>query len=88
MEHTESSEFKSECGEHSKTAKVSIDGRKVKLKQGIYSVGDLKAALDVPSEYELERVQEGAFIPLDEMDQIRICGDEEFISHVRCGSSS
>jgi hypothetical protein len=67
---------------------VHIDGRQVKLGAGKYVVSVLKQKLGVPAEYELERVKHGLFDPLPDDSVFRIHGGEEFVSHVRTGSSS
>lgn len=68
--------------------KVVLNGEKVKIDSGTYSVTNLKASLSIPSDYELEIIEDGQFKPLADNDEITICGREEFVSHVKCGGSS
>lgn len=67
---------------------VSIDGRHVTLKSGEYLVSVLKQKLGVPPEYELELVERGQFHPLADGSNFKLHKPEEFISHLRTGSSS
>jgi len=67
---------------------VRIDNRQVTLKTGEYLVSALKQILGVPIEYELELVRCGQFHPLADTDHFKLHEPEEFISHVRTGSSS
>ena len=68
--------------------KVVLNGEKVKIDSGVYKVSNLKASLGVPSDYELELIEDGQFKPLPDNSEIIICGREEFVSHVKCGGSS
>jgi len=67
---------------------VSIDGREVKIKPGDYVVSNLKSILGVSPDYVLDQVRGGQLIPLNDGDTIKVHNHEEFISHVRCGTSS
>lgn len=67
---------------------VKIDNRDVKLAAADYLVSVLKQKLGVPPEYELERVEHGQFHPLVDDSIFKLYKHEEFISHVRTGSSS
>ena len=67
---------------------VKIDGNEVTIDAGHYLVTDLKTRLGVPSEYELEIVEDGQFRPLGDQDRIKVEDHDEFVSHVRCGASS
>lgn len=67
---------------------VSIDGRKIAILARVYSVPELKNLLNVPLDYELELVKGGKFHPLVDGDTYKVHGNEEFLSHVRCGGSS
>jgi len=68
--------------------KVVLNGDKVKIDSGTYIVSNLKVSLGVPSDYELDIIEDGQFKPLCDNDEITICGHEEFVSHVKCGGSS
>jgi hypothetical protein len=67
---------------------VTIDGRGVTLPAGDYLVAVLKQKLAVPADYELEQVKHGQFHPLADESTFQLRKHEEFISHVRTGSSS
>ena len=67
---------------------VSIDGRSDMLPQGRYLVSDLKQRFSIPADYELDRVDDGEFIPLADTDHIEIHEKEIFVSHVRRGGAS
>ena len=71
-----------------KKVKVVLNGEKVKIDSGTYKVSSLKVSLGIPSDYELEIIDDGQFKPLLDNDEITICGREEFVSHVKCGGSS
>ena len=73
---------------HPHTVQVTIDGRQVELASGEYIVSELKLKLGVPAEYELEHIKHGTFQPLADNSVFKLHHDEEFISHVRTGSSS
>lgn len=88
MQNIDASTNKQPHPHHEHTVKITIDGRKIEIAPGSYSVADLKSKLGIPVEYELEIVEDGLFIPLDVAAQISIHGHEEFISHVKCGASS
>jgi len=42
----------------------------------------------VSPDYVLDQVKSGQLIPLNDGDTIKVHNHEEFISHVRCGTSS
>jgi len=67
---------------------VTIDGNPMKIHRGHYVVSDLKEALGVSPDYELDQVIDGEFKPLDDTAKIVIKGDEVFVSHVRRGGAS
>jgi hypothetical protein len=67
---------------------VEIDGDLREISADTYQVSVLKSLLGVPLEYELELVKGGKFHPLADGETYKVHGHEEFISHVRCGSSS
>lgn len=67
---------------------VTVDGTPRPVPKGKYLVSEFKALLDVPVEYELDRVEAGRFEPLADDASLHIKGDEVFVSHVRRGGSS
>jgi hypothetical protein len=73
---------------HPQTVEVTIDGRQVALTVGDYVVSTLKNKLNVPADYELEHVKNGILQPLADNETFKLHHAEEFISHVRTGSSS
>lgn len=73
---------------HQNELQVTIDSRHVTIASGDYLVYVLKQKLGVPPEYELERVEHGQFHPLADESYFKLHKSEEFISHVRTGSSS
>jgi hypothetical protein len=79
---------KHEKPHHEHLVSILIDARKIEIAAGHYQVSDLKIRLGVPPEYELEIIEHGQFQPLEDADHVHIHGDEEFVSHVRCGASS
>ena len=74
--------------DHVREVVVSIDDRKAVILARVYSVPELKNLLNVPLDYELELVKGGKFHPLTDNDTYKVHGQEEFLSHVRCGGSS
>jgi hypothetical protein len=68
--------------------KVKIDGNPRDIAADTYQVPVLKNLLGVPLDYELELVKGGKFHPLVDGDTYKVHGNEEFLSHVRCGGSS
>lgn len=67
---------------------VRIDGKDITLPVGDYRVSELKKLLGVLIDYDLDHVKHGVFehLPDDSMFELR--HHEEFVSHVRTGSSS
>lgn len=74
--------------EHQHEVEVTIDGQHLTLAAVDYLVSVLKQKLGVPPEYELEQVAHGQFLPLADESTFKLHKHEEFISHVRTGSSS
>lgn len=74
--------------EHPGEVNVSIDGRHLWVTVGDYLISELKQKLGVSPDYELERVEHGQFHPLADEETFKLHKHEEFISHVRTGSSS
>lgn len=73
---------------HSHKVKITLNDKKVTIESGSYKICDLKTALSVPNDYILEIVKDGQFSPLENNDELIICGHEIFVSHVKCGGSS
>lgn len=75
-------------GNKPRLVEVSIDGNPHEIAADTYQVSVLKTLLGVPLDYELELVKGGKFHPLADSDTYKVHGHEEFLSHVRCGSSA
>lgn len=74
---------------HHREVEVTIDNdHQVTLLVGDYLVSVLKQKLGVPPEYELELLEQGKLHPLTDDSTFKLYKHEEFISHVRTGSSS
>ena len=71
-----------------KLVTVTIDDKGKEIRAGKYQVSDLKQALGVPVDYELDEVKHGEFKPLEDNGHIHIEGREVFVSHVRRGGAS
>lgn len=67
---------------------VELNGDPRRLRAGEYTGRELKAALDVPIEHELEQVIKGEFKPVANDKKIHIKGGEKFVSHCGQGQSS
>ncbi len=67
---------------------VTIDGTPKLIPAGHYLVADLKVALGVPADYELDRVVGREFKPLLEGDTVVVHEGDVFVSHVRRGGSA
>jgi hypothetical protein len=80
---------KNEDDEHKdKKVKILVDSHPKHLSPGQYLVSDLKIAVDVPAEKELDLVVNGALTPLADTATIVVAEGEVFFSHVRRGGSS
>lgn len=85
------SEEKNEKGEKEKkeTVTVIVDNAPHKIDAGTYLVSDFKAMVGVPADKELDRVEQGKLIPLDDSATIEIGrSGGRFVSHVRRGGAS
>ena len=71
-----------------KLVTVTIDTQKKEIHRGNYVVSDLKAALGVPPQKELDIVKDGKLDPLSDSSHIVIKGGEVFVSVVHSGGSS
>jgi hypothetical protein len=69
---------------------VTVKGKTktVEISKGRHTVQEIKQKGDVPSAFELEQKINGKLVPLDDNGSVEICGNEEFVGHVRDGSSS
>jgi hypothetical protein len=70
------------------TVEVELNGTPRRIRGGEYRGRELKIALDVPVDHELERVVDGEFRPIHNDDELRVHGGEKFVSHCGQGSSS
>lgn len=73
---------------HGHTITVTIDGQPKQIRQGRYLVSELKAALGVSTDLELDQVENGEFKLLDDNSHINIKDGDVFVSHVRRGGAS
>lgn len=71
-----------------KEVMIKINDEPYKVKPGVYTVAALKGIGKVPLAYELEQVIAGKLTPLKDDASVTICGGEQFVGHVRDGSSS
>ncbi|HEX7935786.1 MAG TPA: hypothetical protein VF573_22340 [Paraburkholderia sp.] len=76
-------------GEHAHLVEVTVDNRKVSVKEGAYVVAAFKADVGVSTDRLLDRVVgPGKFEELADDQTIHVHAGEVFISHVKQGSSS
>ncbi len=75
-------------GNHAPIVTVTLNGAARKLRSGRYTGRQLKDALDVPAQYELDQVVEKDFRPISDSDHLVIKGGECFVSHCGQGASS
>lgn len=73
---------------HGHTITVMIDGHPKEIRQGRYLVSELKSALGVSADLELDQVENGEFNPLDDKGHINVKKGDVFVSHVRRGGAS
>lgn len=74
--------------EHGHAITVMIDGHPKEIRQGRYLVSELKSALGVSADLELDQVENGEFKPLDDNSHINVKEGDVFVSHVRRGGAS
>jgi len=67
---------------------IIVNAKPKLIPKGKYRVSDFKELVGIPAEYELDKVANGQFEPLDDTADIHIKGGEEFVGHVRQGGSS
>ncbi|OGA48891.1 MAG: hypothetical protein A3F74_27700 [Betaproteobacteria bacterium RIFCSPLOWO2_12_FULL_62_58] len=73
---------------HGHTITVTIDGQPKQIRQGRYLVSELKDALGISADLELDQVENGEFKPLDDNDHVNVKDGDVFVSHVRRGGAS
>lgn len=84
-------EDKNEKGEKEKKEIVTVivDNTPYKIDVGTYLVSEFKTLVGVPADKELDRVEQGKLVPLDDSATIEIqSSGERFVSHVRRGGAS
>lgn len=74
--------------DHPGKVQVTVDGVAKLVNKGKYVVSEFKAEVGVAPDLELDQVVDGVFQPLGDNAEIRIKGEEIFVSHVRQGGSS
>ncbi len=67
---------------------VELNGESRRIEAGEYKGRELKRALKVPVEHELDQVVDGKFDPVENDEKIRIKGGEKFVAHCGQGQSS
>lgn len=67
---------------------VTVDGKKLTLHRGHYTVAEFKQEVGVDAAKELDEIVEGQITPLDDTGKLVLKGGEVFISHARTGGSS
>lgn len=70
------------------TVEVELNGTPRHIKGGEYTGRELKLALGVPLDHQLELVVHGEFRTIQNDDKVRVHGGEKFVSHCGQGSSS
>jgi hypothetical protein len=67
---------------------VELNRNPVTIRRGQYTGQELKVALGVPVDHELDLVVNGEFRPIGNGDKFHVRGGEKFISQVGQGQSS
>jgi multidrug resistance efflux pump len=67
---------------------IKVDGRKLRVRAGVYIVAEFKKLVGVAADRELDLVKHDTFKPLADDAKIRVHEHEVFVSHVRTGGSS
>lgn len=70
------------------SVQIELNSTPVSIHRGNYTVPDLRVALGIEADKELDQFINGDFVPLNDDSRIVIKGGEVFISHVRGGASS
>ena len=71
-----------------KKVTITINQNPFEVVPGVHTVADLKAIGGVPLAYDLDQVINGKLTPLKDDGKVDIYGGEQFIGHVKDGSSS
>jgi hypothetical protein len=71
-----------------KKVTIHINHKPYEVLPGVHTVAELKTIAGVPLAHDLEQVIDGKLTPLKDDGKVEICGGEQFISHVKDGSSS
>ena len=71
-----------------KKVTIHINHKPYEVLPGVHTVAELKTIAGVPLAHDLEQVIDGKLTPLADDGKVEICGGEQFISHVKDGSSS
>lgn len=69
-------------------AHIKVDGKHWEIRSGDWIVNDLKAAVHVPADYDLEQVVHDELKSLADGDHVDVHSGDKFVSHVRQGGSS
>jgi hypothetical protein len=88
MEISESGGDAAAEGRAKKLVAVELNGSTLRIERGQYTGRELKLALGVPSEHELDEVIKGEFRPVANDKKVHIQGGEKFVSHCGQGQSS
>ncbi len=75
-------------GNNAPVVTVTLNGAARKLRSGSYTGRQLRDALDVPAQYELDQVIDKDFRPIADSDHVVVKGGECFVSHCGQGASS
>jgi hypothetical protein len=75
-------------GRAQKLVEVELNGSTQRIERGHYTGRELKLALNVPVEHELDEVIKGEFRPIPNDKKVDIRGGEKFVSHCGQGQSS
>lgn len=67
---------------------ITIDDVKKKIRRGKHTVVELKNLGDVPLAYDLEQIVNGKMVLLPDDGEVKIKGEEVFVSHPKDGGSS
>jgi hypothetical protein len=71
-----------------KEVSIQINRKPYEVVPGMHTVAELKTIGGVALAHDLEQVINGKLTPLTDDGKVEICGGEQFISHVKDGSSS
>jgi hypothetical protein len=69
-------------------AHITVDGQPKRIPSGEYRVSAFKNLVGIPTDYELEKVNQGVFHPIADNADICVDSGEIFVGHVRQGGSS